>query len=297
MNADHASYDPDRLAPAVRPRVPLRWGRLVAFVGSGLVAAAAVAGVATLMGMFWAPSLLFPLIVGALLGLALGTLVRFFDFAHRPAVVVVATLLTMGLMVGQHYAHYVRWKNQQAEQRAAWANNPQMLEAAMAFPELATTDKGFGQFLQRTARQGRPWCGMVLKDGSVWASWIADGILTLAAALAILRGVFQGEWCPRCESFYRLARRKIVGIEVAVKIATLCGITPMESQRAACIFHACAEGCVPSSLKIYWLDRQRIDTAWLDEPTRRQVDQWLSEADGETTEQAAPLAGKDSTLS
>ncbi len=157
------------------------WPTSVAWLAGTLAISLALAWLASRIEPYFAPLLLFPVLIGIALGGAMVGLVRVLgqvrlSMAALGVVVGVATIV-----VGQHYLAYRRARNQ-IEQQLARFEGPSLNLAALTQIGLPRPPESLLAFLHQTAEQGRPLAGHVVRGGLVWAWWGLDAALTLVAA-------------------------------------------------------------------------------------------------------------------
>ena len=164
---------------------PFTWSGLAAWSADAFILGSLAAWLAftaqTSLG--FAPLLLFPAIVGALLGALLAGARLLTPIGHRRTVLLGTLLAVVVAVAGQHVLCY----------RAALEhedNDQKTLELAeAAFPELAEKylpgqRLTFWSFMQDQATGGRPignW--FTLRGPAVWISWVVDAAILGAAVV------------------------------------------------------------------------------------------------------------------
>ena len=174
---------------------PHRGGRFVAaqaalWMLAAPILGAAVARVAVWAEGFWAPLLVFPLLVGGGLGLLLFGVMRLGQVGHRATLATGAVLAVAAAVGGEHYFSFLDFR------AAIIARRPAELPLA-DFQEVMPASSGnFVRFMERQAASGRPVTAKLhLRGAAAWASWAVDGLLMLAAALAVVGLGWQTPYC------------------------------------------------------------------------------------------------------
>ncbi|MEI8376851.1 MAG: hypothetical protein WCJ35_28895 [Planctomycetota bacterium] len=264
---------------------PRRVGRFVAAQAFIWIVAAPILGAAVARGAvwaqsFWAPLVIFPMLVGCGLGLLLAGLMRLGQVGHR-ATLWTGTLLAVTVAVaGEHYFSFLDFK------AAVIAQKPQGLSivAFQAFQEMrmpdATTD--FARFMQRQADQGRPVTAeFTLRGAAAWASWALDGLLMLLATLMIVCLACKAPYCSLCRSWYRTTRTGPLAADRVRRLAEAASL-PIEEpfDTAQYRLSHCASGCGPNRLELACRGQKKtkVVEAWLSAAQREQVVLVLDEA-------------------
>ena len=146
----------------------------------------AIGWIATQVGMRFAPLVIFPLIVGIVLGVCLVGMMRLLQTGHR-ATFFSAALLSASIAVGsQHYYSYL-----DANRRMEQSQLTRKAQAAFAEMMLDRLPDGPLDYLRRQAALGRPMpFGWVARGPMAWLSWLVDGLLVIAATMAVV--IFAG---------------------------------------------------------------------------------------------------------
>jgi hypothetical protein len=229
---------------------------------------------------YFAPLLLFPLLLGLALAAALVCGLRVFSLAHRPTVWI-GTLLASALVVfGQHY-----WSFHAA--RTEWANQQADVEKARrAFPEMANRmlpppPADLVEFLATETDRGRELLGHRVRGAALWAWWgLEAALVCLAAALPVAWALRQ-PYCTRCRSWLVTSRRGHVSAAAAGELASLCGLSMThESGAAEYRLATCRAGCSPSLFELSWPKAKQSHRAWLNAEERRAVAALLDRDDG-----------------
>ena len=172
-----------RNSPAAsRPRLVGRFvaSQALVWMLAAPILGAAVARLAVWVQNYWAPLLIFPLLVGCGLGLLLVGLMRLGQVGHRATIWSGAVLAVAVAVAGQHYFSFRDAK------AALAAQKPQdlPLEAFQDFQETRPQEMrpdasaDFVRFMQRQAARGRAVTAtLVFRGAAAWASWATDGLL------------------------------------------------------------------------------------------------------------------------
>ncbi len=245
--------------------------------------------------LHFAPLILFPLLVGVVLGAMIVGLMRLAQVGHRPTVIVGIVLAVAVAVVGQHYLTF-----RESRQRAL-QDQETFLKAKRAFGDLV---KGRApkppahllEYMQRQAKQGRTlWYrrsaegdkldidrkGLTVQGGWAWATWIFDGLLTLVATLAIVVPAARLPYCNQCRSWYSVIRSGRIDAALARRLAEAAGVEVPENVRTARYRIACCrEGCGATRLHVAWQHvggPTTLDRVWLDKPQHNRVTAVLDE--------------------
>jgi hypothetical protein len=160
-------------------------GGFALWLGLSIVAAAGWAWLAVLIQTRFAPLALFPLLLGMGVGLTATMLLRLCPVRHRAAVLVGVAFCGVVTISGQHYLAYRSYRraHEAARQREPRWQLVEGHSRTLAPP-------GFLAYLDAQAAHGRAWSlgssrGRISPGTAVWALWGMDGLLVLAAALAV----------------------------------------------------------------------------------------------------------------
>ena len=259
---------------------PRRVGRFVAAQAFIWIVAAPILGAAVARGAvwaqsFWAPLVIFPLLVGCGLGLLLAGLMRLGQVGHRTTLWIGALLAVTVAVAGEHYFSFLDSKAAMISQK------PQCL-AIEDFQEMmpdATTD--FARFMQRQADRGRPVTAeFTIRGVAVWASWALDGLLMLLATLTIIYLTCKAPYCSLCRSWYRTTRTGPLVVDRARRLAEAASLPIVEPfDTAQYRLSHCASGCGPNRLELACCGQRKIKVveAWLSAAQREQVMRVLDE--------------------
>lgn len=245
------------------------WTGLILVLVVGPLFGLVWAWIAEVAQSYFAPLILFPLLVGAFVGLSTVGLVRFAQIGHRPTIVLAAVLAAVIAGLGEHGVSYLSayyWKTQSAGGVAG-----QDLSALVQ--EMRPS---FGQFMEAQARRGRPLLGDVVACGSAaWLTWAIDALLVVVGAVAVTLPAMRVPYCKRCRSWYRTIRAGKIDMMTARRLAELAGVEEegkLHSPRYR--LSACQNGCGPTRCELSWeRDDGAVDLAqvWLDAAGRNQA--------------------------
>ena len=142
----------------------------------------AVGWIATQVSMRFAPLVIFPLIVGFVLGACLVGMTQLLQTSHR-ATVFSAALFSALITVGsQHYFSYL-----DANRRMEESQSTQKAQAAFAEIMRDRLPDGPLNYLRRQATLGRPMpFGWVARGPMAWLSWLVDGLLLIAGTMTVV---------------------------------------------------------------------------------------------------------------
>jgi hypothetical protein len=241
MNDVAPQIDPSNASPPGRPSI--YWPGLACWLPLCLAAAALWGGLTVLIQAHFSPVVLFPLLVGAVLGILCAASLRLCRTAHRPTALAGAILAACLLVVTQHYVSYRLARSAASEQK-------NMSLAQAAFPDL---DLNFSRYLTREAAKGRPIAGFTAQGTQAWISWGVDGLLVIAATLAVVWLALRQPYCQTCHGWYRTVR---TGQLSEAQVAGLKSLgfappadPPMPWQYS---LHHCPGGCGPARFELSW---------------------------------------------
>ncbi len=274
MAIPHSSCD-----SASRPRLVGRFvvSQALVWMLVAPILGAAVARLAVWVESYWAPLLIFPLVVGCGLGLLLAGLMRLGRVGHRATIGSGAVLAVAVAVAGQHYFSFRDAK------AALAAQKPQdlPLEAFQDFQETRPQEMrpdasaDLVRFMQRQAARGRAVSAtFVLRGAAAWASWTLDGLLLLLAAGTIIYLACRAPYCSVCRSWYRTTRAGPLAADTAQRMAEAASL-PVEEPFGAARYRLshCASGCGPSRLELASSGqaKTKVVAAWLSAAQREQV--------------------------
>ncbi len=234
---------------------------------------------------YFAPLVIFPLLVGVGLGAVTVGMMRLAQVGNRPTIVLGTVLGAAVAVAGQHYLDY-RTAYDRAERETEVYR-----QMKRAFPDgvqgqMPAPPEGLADFLHRQAAAGRPIDlpqGRVHLEGwVVWLSWAIDGLLVLAAALALVIPATRQPYCNRCRSWYRVVRGGRIDAVTARAVALVASVAIVERAKAARFrLFDCNGGCGPIGFQLSWDESPRGTSTvrtWLDADRRDRIVQRLDTA-------------------
>jgi hypothetical protein len=256
-----------------------------------LATAVALSRVAAAVEPRFAPWLLFPVLLGVVLGICLTWLLRWCECGHRPTAIIGAILAALLLVGAQHLWHYQRHFDAMA------ARKQQILQHGAKFAQiagnLAPVPPTFREFLDQEAARGRPlWPGRVVRGWGAWASWGLDGLLLGTAAVAIVALTTRRPYCNACRSWYRLVWEGPLDPRRATAVRVAGLLPDVECSDGRMFIWSCRGGCQPARVDLGWRERSSAGrtvkqhaTAW------RSPGQVLALAQGESEVAPRPTSG------
>lgn len=243
------------MGPAVGGR--FSWRGLVLWLLAGPVLGLLVAWVAVIAQGYFAPLVIFPLLVGVGLGAMTIVVMRLGQVGNRPTVMLGAVLAGLVTVAGQHYLDYRdecrRIEHQNKQNKSA-------RDAQQTYPELLKFDlpqapDNVVAYLQAQAEQGREMNvgGYVARGWVAWLSWAIDGLLVFAAALALVVPAMRLPYCDRCRTWYRVIRSGRIDVSTARRLAETTGV-PTVDQAVSARYRllSCNGGCGPTDFQLSW---------------------------------------------
>ena len=238
--------------------------------------------VAPLFGLIWAwtadvaqfyfaPIILFPLLLGVFAGLSIVGLVRFAQIGYQPTIFLAAVLTAIVAAAGQHYCGYLATYYGMHPSAGASTATGQDVSALMR--EMTPS---FGAYMQAQARRGRPLVqGYVAHGWIAWLSWAIDALLVVAAAVVVVIPAVRVPYCNRCRSWYRTIRSGKIDVPTALRLAELVGVEEINRPRSPRYrLSACQGGCGPTRCELSWEDAGGavvLASVWLDPAGRNRV--------------------------
>ncbi len=246
----------------------------------------ALAWVATVVRGYFAPLILFPVLMGILCGMAVVGLARVAQIGNRTTIVL-ATVLTAALTGGAE--HYFTYLSAYSGQHPAVSASPAAAQDLSALVREAAPS--FGRYMEAQAARGRPLLFDYVAQGWLaWLSWAVDALLVVAAALAVVMPALRVPYCDRCRTWYRTIRSGRIDPLTAQRLAALVGVEEIGRPRSHRYrLSNCLGGCAPTRLELSWEEADgAVDLVrlWLDPATRNQVAAIL---DGLTEENQEPV--------
>jgi hypothetical protein len=258
------------------------WRGLAIWLPGSLMLGALAAWAAVDAQLYFAPLVIFPLLVGIGLGAFLVGLMRVGQVGHRPTILLGTVLAALTAVVGQHYFGFLAARQHDRQQ------NTVLQKAKEALPELAARlpaapPENFCQFMRQQADQGRTVFNFLeVRDGGAWALWTVEGLLTIAAALGVVIPAMRLPFCRRCQSWYRVTRSARFLAAVIRRIAQVLDVETANRIRSGrCRLLSCSSGCGPTGCELSWEDLDGntfFAQVWLDPTARNAVVHVFDEA-------------------
>jgi hypothetical protein len=264
------------------PGAGSRWhtAAAAAWVPWVLVSGAAIGWLSVQVQPYFAPFVVFPLLLGLLLAMALISGLRVLSLAHAPTVYA-GLLLAIALLVGgQHYWSY------RAARDARNGTKADLEKARRAFPNMADQlvappPEGMIDYLRAEAARGRDLFGYRVRGALLWSWWGVESVLAVIAAVFPIHWALKRPYCVRCRSWLRGIRSGKVSAAAASELAQRCGLPrPKTSSAAAYHLLSCRSGCGPSLFELSWELGCGTGNAWLNAEERRAVDAMLDRDEG-----------------
>ena len=231
---------------------------------------------------YFAPLLIFPLLVGIGLGAVLVLLMRVGQVGHRPTILLGTMFAVFAAVAGQHYFGFLAARQRDRQQTAMPENaKAALLKLNARLP--AAPPENFCEFMRRQASQGRSVFKLFeVQGGGAWALWSIEGLLTAAAALGVVIPAMRLPFCPRCRSWYRATRSARFHAAVTNRIAQALDVeTAARIRSGRCRLLNCSSGCGPTGCELSWEDLEGntfFAQVWLDTAVRNAVVQAFDEA-------------------
>jgi hypothetical protein len=261
---------------------PFSWRGLAIWLPGSTLLGVLAAWAAEDAQLYFAPLLIFPLLVGIGLGAVLVLLMRVGQVGHRPTILLGTALAALAAVAGQHFFGFLAARHRDRPQSAV------IEKAKEALPELASRlpaapPENFGEFMRQQAGRGRSIFNLFeAKGGGAWTLWTIEGLLTLAAALGVAIPAMRLPFCPRCRSWYRATRSARFSAAVIKRIASALDVDTAERIRSGrCRLLNCSSGCGPTGCELSWEDLEGntfFAQVWLDTAARNAVVQVFDEA-------------------
>lgn len=244
--------------PSAEPSGPsgggsLSWREPVIWLPGSLILGTIVAWAAVDAQFYFAPLLIFPLLVGLSLGGLLIVLMRIGQTGHRPSIIWGTILAALIAVVGQHFFSYLSAQEVDQEQAQLVAKARQALPQSLA-DRLPAAPDGFFDFMRQQANRGRPLVlGYSARGWFAWFSWAIDGLLVLAGALAVVIPTMLLPFCNRCQTWYRTMRSAHIPASAIKQIAQIVAVEQVENTKSGrCRLISCHSGCGPTGCELSW---------------------------------------------
>lgn len=229
------------------------------------------AWVAEAAQFYFAPMILFPLLLGVFAGLGVVGLARFAQIGHRPTLVLAAVLSAGVAAAGQHYVGYLAAYHSVHPSAGTGTATEQELSALVR--EMTPS---FGDYMRAQARRGRPLLHDYLARGWIaWLSWTIDALLVVAGAVAVTIPAMRVPYCNRCRSWYRTVRSGKIDLPTAQRVAAMLGVDEIDHLRSPRYrLSTCQGGCGSTRCELSWEETDgavALVRAWLDPADRNRV--------------------------
>jgi hypothetical protein len=273
------------------------WRSFLLWLPACVALGVCIASAAVVAEEKFAPLIIFPLLVGVGLGAMAVGLMRLAQVGNRPTLLCGAVLAAAATVVGQHYLRYQaerkRVERQVEEFRSTALARSHLLEAYQPSPPANLV-----AYLQAQARTGRDMKihGYVARGWAAWLSWAMDGLLVLAAAVAMVAPAMRLPFCNGCGSWYRVTRSGRIDARTAGRLAELADVCLEELPTSARYrLLNCSGGCGPTDFQLSWQQPRGAAfsaQAWLDAACRDRVRAVLDEAKVENSKHSAVGSGQ-----
>ena len=261
------------------PAATFRWAPLALWLPMCGLLSASAAWLAVVVANHFAPLLIFPIMVGLVLGVTLVGLARLIQVGNRPTVILGTILACAVAVVGQHYVCY-RVDRELVREQAESFHRAEQKHPGLVLGSAPEPAGGLFDYLCRQADEGRPLLGSYVARGPVaWTSWTADGLLVLAAALLVALPAVRQPYCSRCRSWFRTTRRGQVDADSARRLGGVLKIELPENVTSIDYrVVTCNAGCEPTGFEVCWVgesEKPGSARVWLSADQRNQVTQTL----------------------
>ena len=285
--------------PAPGGAVPFSAARLAVWLPAAIVLGGLAGGAAAVCQTYFSPAILFPLLVGFVLGGMLVGLMRLTQTAHRKTVYLGTLLALAAAVFGEHYGSY-QWEMMRVRRAAEKALGEKNAAFLRSLPPDAGTPLqpvGFWDFLRHKARDGRPVMGESRLHGRLaWLSWALDGLLMLAAAAFLVVPATRQPYCGQCRTWYHTIRAGRVNMTDAHRLAESAAMeaAPDRCRRVHYRLTTCDAGCGLTGFELWWYEAKRVDRGprslqvWLDHDRRNQVTTVLDELAAQRRKRRSP---------
>ncbi len=245
-----------------------RWAKLLVWLPGCALLGLLMAWAAVVARGYAAPLVLFPLVVGVVLGGAVVLLMRVLDVGHRPTIYLGALLACLLTVAGQH--HFTFWKVRQV-----FAQDPEkLLRLQLVAPERVPPER-FWEFMTWSASRGLPIAGFTAQGGWAWLAWSIDGLLVLVPAMILVGATARLPYCDRCRQWYHTVRSGRIDAHTALQACDAVGIALGAGvERVRYRLVVCQGGCGPTGLALSGdddLGHFSTGIVWLDASLRQKV--------------------------
>jgi hypothetical protein len=230
--------------------------------------------------LHFAPFLIFPLLVGVVLGAMLVLLMRVGQVGHRPTILLGTAIAAFLAVAGQHYFGYLADKREGHQIKMPGESKETLQKVAALLPP---PPENFAEFMRQQAGKGRSIFNLIdARDGGAWILWLIEGLLTVFAAFFVVIPAMRLPFCPRCRSWYRATRSARFSAPITQRIARTLDVETGDRIRSGrCRLLSCQSGCSPTGCELSWEDLDGntfFAQIWLDTAARNAVVQVFDEA-------------------
>ncbi len=251
-----------------------RWWQLALGLPVGVIHGLLIAWLAVTLQGHFAPWLLFPVLLGLLLGATLVALPRLSQVGNRVTILLVAAAAALTAFIGQHYLSY-QYSLQAAREEARLYQKAQQIAPMLLKGHPLRPANSLAEFLCWEAVRGRHIGRYTARNTAAWLSWGLDGILLVIAALALVVPALKQPYCDQCQSWFRTTRAGRVDLPTARLLASAVQVPVPEGLQAARYrLVGCNGGCRFTGLALYWEAESgpsRPVRLWLDVERRNRV--------------------------
>jgi hypothetical protein len=265
--------------------------RLLGWIVAGLASAVGLGWLATQVATTWSPLILFPLLLGVMLGVLLVVFMRMSQVHNGWLVYTVAILAVVLTILTQHWFLYLEAKQDMDQ------NLDMVRQMARQFPDefhgnLPQPPANFWEYLQHDARQPRTivvWNKEATFQGTrTWLLWGLNLAITLLTALLILHQGRNRPWCATCRSWYRTTRRghldratterllaalqKFDSEESETDSTPTKTKTPANDRYASFLICDCDGRCGRTELRILQIANSEVTNYYLPPDQRREIE-------------------------
>ena len=263
--------DPIPLPPAPTEKGNFTWNGLLLAILIAPLFGLIGAWVAEVAQSYFAPMILFPVLLGVFAGLSIVGLVRFAQIGHRPTILLAAVVTAAVAAAGQHYFGYLAtyyWVGPSVDTGTATRQDLSALVREMT--------PSFGEYMHAQARRGRPlFEGLVAQGWMAWLTWAIDVLLVVTGAVAVTIPALRVPYCNRCGTWYRTIRSGKIDLQTALRLAEQVGVDEIDHPRSPRYrLSACQSGCGPTRCELSWEETDgavSLVRVWLDPAGRSQV--------------------------
>jgi hypothetical protein len=249
-----------------------------------------LAWASVLVSPYFSPLLVFPLLLGFVLGASIVSLMRLCQMGHRLTAWAAVLLLVAVVVVGQHYLSY-RGARAEGERQSH-----QFQKAEQAFGELVrgrvpSPPASLAEYLSRQAEQGRTvetaFGSFTAKGPMCWLSWAIDALLIMLPVATMVFIALRRPFCRQCGSWYSARRGGGLDADTVKRLAEELDLRidePGEAPHYRLL--CCNQGCAPTGFALSCEKRAAAKipaVIWLDHDRRNRVVEILDRSHQRTT--------------